>query len=157
MFGDIMLTVSAVSAALSAIISLIALTVSINNQKKIKAEEKKQLTIEAFNQLQEQVLDKLASVDRENAELIVENRYKGNDFKQAYNDYKTLIARLEHFAIGVNEGVYDFDIVNKLAGEHLVFLYPKIEPIIDEANKSSADNKYYQEYRKLCNRKSKND
>ena len=88
MFGDIMLTVSAVSAALSAIISLIALTVSINNQKKIKAEEKKQLTIEAFNQLQEQVLDKLASVDRENAELIVENRYKGNDFKQAYRRAK---------------------------------------------------------------------
>lgn len=101
-------------------------------------------------------MDKLAPLDSKNAELITENRYTSEECKQAYADYRTLIARLEHFSVGVKEKVYDLDVVDELAGEHLIFLLPKIKPIIDAANERCNVPKYYQNYISLVeNLKSK--
>ena len=97
-------------------------------------------------------LDKLASVDKANAEAIVERRETNEACRKAYNDYKTLIARLEHFAVGIEQGAFDLDMVDKLAGEHLIYLLPKIEPIIDAANEHVQTDKYYQSYVKLVER-----
>ena len=142
--------ISAIAAAVSAVVSLIALIISMKNQKRIRADEKRRLTITDYNKLQEQVLDKFVSLDRDNAVLIVESMNNNDKCKKAYNDYKALIARLEHFAVGIREGVYDYKIVKELGCEHLVYLYRKVQPIIAQANKNSADSKYYSEYRKLC-------
>ena len=142
--------ISAIAAAVSAVVSLIALIISMKNQKRIREDEKRRLTITDYNKLQEQVLDKSVSLDRANAVLIVESMNNNDKCKKAYNDYKALIARLEHFAVGIIEGVYDYKIVKELGGEHLVYLYRKVQPIIAEANRKSAESKYYCEYRKLC-------
>ena len=125
---------------------------SVYTQNKIQKKDVKRATIDAFNLLQSEVLDKLASVDKANAEAIVERRETNEACRKAYNDYKTLIARLEHFAVGIEQGAFDLDIVDKLAGEHLIYLLPKIEPIIDAANEHVQTDKYYQSYVKLVER-----
>ena len=72
--------------------------------------------------------------------------------KEAYNDYRALIARLEHFAIGVNKHIYDFSIVNNLLGVHFICLYLKIAPIIDEANKEQKTVRHYYNFLRLINK-----
>lgn len=140
---------STIAAWITALVALVTLIWSIQTQKTIHKKEIKRATIDAFNRLQSEVLDKLVLVDKANAELIVEEREDNEECRQAYNDYKTLIARLEHFAVGIEQGAYDLEMVDKLAGKHLVFLLPKIEPIIDAANDHMETDKYYQSYVKL--------
>ncbi|MBO5555751.1 MAG: hypothetical protein J5927_01065 [Oscillospiraceae bacterium] len=65
---------------------------------------------------------------------------------------RTLIARIEHFAVGDHEEIYDFDTVNKLAAEHLVFLYHKLVPIINAARESSTRGSAYVEFETLTQR-----
>ena len=144
MIQDSILTI--IAAWIAALAAAFSLLWSVITQKKIQENEIKRATIDAFNRLQSEVLDKLALMDRKNAEIIVEERENNEDCRQAYYDYKTLVARLEHFAVGINQGVYDLDVVDKLAGEHLVFLLPKIEPIIEAANDHVHADKYYQNY-----------
>lgn len=126
---------------------MIALIVSIVTQIILKKEKVKQATIEQFNIIQNQVLDDLSTItDNENAKIIVEELELNEDNKEckkAYDDYQVLIARLEHFAVGVSEGVYDFDIVDELAGIHLIYLLPKIQPIIDKANENAKGSEIY--------------
>lgn len=134
--------VSAIIALISTIISALALYYSNRHQKEMRIQACKQSTIEAFNKIQNEVLDKLIDVPADNAKLMVRNLYK-KECKESYNAYKVMIARLEHFAVGIDEGVYDKEIVEKLAGSHLIFLYDKIEPIIKKANENSDNNMYY--------------
>ena len=61
---------------------------SVYTQNKIQKKDVKRATIEAFNLLQSEVLDKLASVDKANAEAIVERRETNEACRKAYNDYK---------------------------------------------------------------------
>ena len=81
---------------------------------------RKQATLEAFNLLQTQVLDELNSQKPGEFIKIAANRRK-SEFKPQYDHCRTLIARIEHFAVGVHEEIYDFDTVNKLAAEHLLY------------------------------------
>lgn len=132
----------------SIIVSLIALLHSIYLQQYLS---RKKATIEAFHILQNEVLDKLVFDEKENAELIVDN-LNNQDCNKAYNDYKTLIARLEHFSVGVNQRIYDFKVVERLAGAHLVFLYQKVKPIIDKSNEHTPDNHNFKEFVNLIKR-----
>jgi len=118
-----------------------AITAYILGQKHRKRRE----TIEAFNRIQEAVLDKLATVDRANAIAMVKG-ISNPECREAYDGYRVLLARVEHFAIGINGGIYDIKLVDKLAGTHLIFLYDKVEPIIANANMYSENNAYYREY-----------
>lgn len=110
--------------------------------------EKKKATIEDFNRLQNEVLDKFVCVEVENAEFTVENMDQC-DVKKSYDDQRALIARLEHFSVGVKEKIYNFKVVDKLAGRHLIELYEKIEPIIDEANKDAEKQENYSNFKWL--------
>ena len=113
--------------------------------------EKKKITIEAINILQNEVLDKFVSIKKENATIIVEN-LDDEKCKEAYDDYRALIARLEHFAVGVNKHVYSYNVVNDLLGNHFIHLYNKVAIIIDEANKNEKCTINYCNFEKLVKR-----
>lgn len=104
--------------------------------------EKRKATVEAINLLQNEVLDKFVSINKGNAITIVEN-LDNPKCRETYNDYRALIARLEHFSIGVNKRIYDFSIVNNLVGIHFIYLHEKVKPIIDETNKNKSHIKNY--------------
>ena len=132
----------------SLVIALLSLVFSIFTYIVTLIYEKRKVTIEAINLLQNEVLDKFVSVNSDNAKLIIEN-LDNAQCKEAYNDYRALIARLEHFAIGVYEHIYDFHIVNILLGSHFIYLYKKIIPIIDEANKHEKSIQHFIHFVKL--------
>lgn len=133
---------------ISIIIAVISATFSIVTYVKTFIYEKRKTTIEYFNTLQNEVLDKLVSIETDNAVTIVEN-LDNEEIKKAFDDYRALIARLEHFAVGVNKKIYDYTVVDNVAGEHLVNLYEKIKPIIDKANEGEKKADRYSNYVKL--------
>ena len=149
---------SAIFAAVSAIVAAVQLSKTREAEDQRLSRERQKDTIDAFSKLQEEVLDKLASDSNQNVKRIVEN-FNQPKCKEAYDDYRVLIARLEHFSVAVNSGIYDFDVLDRLGGEHIAFLYKKVKPVIDKANSFSHDKKYYCEFTELAeklNEKHKN-
>ena len=76
--------------------------------------------------------------------------------KTAYDDARALIAKLEHFSVGVNSKIYDFKTVDALGGMHLVYLYDKVEPIIKRAREYEKHSVPYIEFEILIKRIRKN-
>ena len=113
--------------------------------------ERKQATLDAFNELQAQVLDELAKYSPNAIRMIADDRRK-KETKPKYNQLKTLIARIEHFAIGIEEKIYDFKTADKLAAEHLIYLYNKVSPIIQAARESAKGKNTYIHFEMLVNR-----
>ncbi len=140
-------TIIAIAALVSAAIALGALVHSAVTQRRTADENRKNNTINAFNSLQDNVLDKMVSIAEDDIAAIVENKDDGVKVKEAYNGYRTLVARCEHFAVGVNSGVYDINLVNDLGGKHLIYLYQKVLPVIDEAR--THDDTAYKEFEKM--------
>ena len=127
--------ISAVSAAISAIIALITLHSNTKIQHKTEKlqannleREKKLETLKAFNSLQKDVLSELTSTENYYKKLVEEARTDAR--KSEYKKVKSLISEIEHFASGVNLGLYDYDAVLALSGAHLYWLYKKVFPII---------------------------
>ena len=103
--------------------------------------DRMQATLEAFNRLQGEVFDKL-------------NTYKPAEIREICNDkksekYKVIsgyLARIEHFCVGLNRGIYDKCTFYALA--HGYFdghqIQSRIEPMIE--NKNSSKNSKEQFY-----------
>jgi hypothetical protein len=107
--------------------------------------DRKQATLDAYNCLQNEALDKM-------------NLFMPSDIREIANDPKTdkykeissYIARIEHFCVGVNENIYDKKVVYKLAHGYLdsSFILNRINPIIDKKQKN-ADEDYYENIHKV--------
>ena len=99
--------------------------------------DRKQATLDAYNQLQEQALDHLNYYrPAEIADIAEDPR------SQAYKEVSGYIARIEHFCVGVTQKIYDRKAVYELA--HGYFdgaVRDRIEPIIERKNQSGID--YY--------------
>ena len=79
-----------------------------------------------------------------------------HEYDNAIEEYRILsgyLARIEHFALGVNTGIYDVKVTERAATAYLTMLYKKLEPLILAKNKgknnSSSENKYHTEFMKL--------
>lgn len=59
------------------------------------------------------------------------------------------MARIEHFSVGVNTGVYDINVINRLGGNYLIGLFNRISPIIDKKREMSKGGKHYDEFERL--------
>lgn len=111
--------------------------------------ERKQATLDAFNLLQEQVFDKLKHYYSKEIREISQNCKKNWNIKKAdseltekekqkrehdLSEYIVLsgyLARIEHFALGVNTGIYDTKIAERAATKHLVIMYRgKLKPLM---------------------------
>ena len=144
---DISDIIATIALGVSIISAICAVIVYFKGLKR----ERKQATLDAFNDLQTQVLDELAGYTPTAIRVIAENHRK-KDTKQQYNHCKTLIARIEHFAIGIEEKIYEYKTADKLAAEHLIFLYNKVSPIIEAARESAKGKNTYIHFEKLVNR-----
>lgn len=160
-------------STIAIIIALFSIIVSAAIYYKGVQREMKQATLDAFNVLQEQVFDKL------NQYTFVEIREICNNWQQAieekrkkmkiddgelnekekqkrkhyFSEYRVLsgyLARIEHFALGVNTRIYDAKIAERAATSYLVMLYRgKLKPLIEVKHSGDGDVEYYAEFRKL--------
>ena len=95
---------------ISIIFSLCAAGFSVFTYWSNIVHDRKQATLDAYNLLQKQSLDKLYMYMPKDLSTIVENRRSA--------DYKLLsgyVARVEHFAVGVNQKIYDLNTVYELS------------------------------------------
>ena len=91
--------------------------------------DRKQATLDAFNKLQTEAFDKLNQYKL--AEILEISKHPQS---KEYNEVGVLIARIEHFCVGVNTHIYDRKTVFLLAHGYLDSnkLLSRIEPIIDK-------------------------
>ena len=130
------------------VVSVVAVGVSVVTYNNSLKRERKQATLDAFNILQSQVLDELNHHSRAEFVEVAQNSRK-KEHKAQFDSFRGLLARCEHFAVGVNEKIYDFNVVDKLAAAHLIFLYEKVKPVIQEVRYRPNAEKYYGEFEHL--------
>ena len=127
--------ISTLAAAASAIFAAYELFKNRRASEKALKRERKQATIEAYNILQEQALDILnAKYSEKSVEEIAQNHRK-EEFREEYKRIGTLLARCEHFAVGIEEETYDFDTLYRLSGKHLWYLSKRFSSVIREKQK----------------------
>ena len=89
--------------------------------------EKKKDTLDAFSALQSNALDGLYYYTKGQIKEISKSSNRAAEYKEL----SLYLSRIEHFCVGIRNGVYNKKIVNKLAGKHLVPLYDKLTPLIE--------------------------
>ena len=130
---------------LALVLSLISFVWSLWVHHQSLVRERKQATLDAFNVFQCQVLDELSGYPRKEIEDIAEDPRSPD-----YKDVSKLLARCEHFAVGVNQEIYDKDTVRALASEHIVVVYDKLLPLIQKKRIFGNNRKRYHEFEKLA-------
>ena len=130
------IALSIIAIALSVVSGLLSCYAFIWTAKR----DRKQATLEAYNRLQSEVFDNL-------------NKYPPKEIADICNDtksidYKTIsgyLARIEHFCVGINEGIYDKNTFYALA--HGYFdgyqIRKRIEPIISSKNIRNTNQKMF--------------
>lgn len=130
----------------SIILAIVSTVHSFFVYKQTVKHDKKQATLEAFNILQEQVLDIINLYPCSNIKKIAEDARS-----KEYKKLTILMARIEHFSVGVNSEIYDLETVKRLAGKHFCALYDKLLPMIEKKRKINKSDKHYDEFEKLVN------
>ncbi len=145
------------------IISLISVIVSIAIYLLGIQRDKKQDTLDSFNLLQEQVFDKLNLITYSEITNIckkVDNGSIDDETNSKYYELLGYLARLEHFSLGVNTGIYDAKTAERAGTAFLVSLRKKLLPVIELQEKRGNHNsdkriEYYKEFRMLTERVAK--
>lgn len=106
--------------------------------------DRKQATLDAYNTLQEQALDHLNDYTGTEIKRIIEEKDKDE-----YRELSRRLARIEHFSVGVNTGIYDKTTVYEMAHGYLdVAIWHKLQPVLEQKHKGKQEE-YYHNYRKL--------
>lgn len=145
------------------IISLISVIVSVAIYLLGIQRDKKQDTLDSFNLLQEQVFDKLNLITYSEITNICKKVDSGSIDDETNSKYYELLgylARLEHFSLGVNTGIYDTKTAERAGTAFLVSLRKKLLPVIELQEKRGNHNsdkriEYYKEFRMLTERVAK--
>ena len=85
--------------------------------------QRKQAAPDACNALQGQALDKLNTYTKKQIAEIAQNPRS-----EEYKELSALPARCEHFAVGVNSGIYDAATLRRLADVYFAGLKCRITP-----------------------------
>ena len=127
------------------IISIISFVWSLYIHHKSLIRNRRQATLDAFNVFQAQVLDELRLYTKGDiTEIAKEPR------STKYKDLSTLLARCDHFAVGVNQEIYDMETVRRLGGEHIRVIFGKMQPLIQKKRCYMNDKKRYCEFEQLA-------
>lgn len=116
--------------------------------------DRRKATLDAYNQLQQQALDNLYVYMPKQLKEIAENRRS-----EEYKILSGYVARVEHFAVGVNKKIYDLDTVYELSHGFLDGgIRTRIEIIIERKGEEFQED-FYQNikwlYKKMDSKKRK--
>ncbi len=106
--------------------------------------DKEQATLDAINILQVQVFDEL--YDYTNSQI---SEISKNNRSEEYKRITKLMARIEHFSVGVNSDIYSLDTTKRLAGKYFCAIYDKLLPMIEKKRDTFKNDKHYDEFEKL--------
>ena len=126
---------------LALVISGMALVLSLWQFLRDSSRQKKEATLNAYKELQNDVLTHLSKYDLPMPQF----DYNGDDWKTM----TTYLAKLEHFSVGINTGIYSVDVLNRLGGAYYIRQFEKLKPIIERKRKENiVAGKHYDEFEK---------
>lgn len=130
------------------IVSIAGFLLSIVTHFQILRRDRKQATLEAYNRLESEALEKLDMMMPAEINIIVENS-RTKEYSSQYKELTALVARIEHFCVGVESGIYDKKVVYELGHGFLDDrIMKRIEPLIDMKD-HGASKSYYENTRKV--------
>lgn len=92
--------------------------------------------------MQEQGLDRLNDYHPENVKEIIKNE-ESNEYKEV----SKILARIEHFSAGINEGIYDLNTLYELA--HGYFDEAVYNTVIKLINQKEEDEEVFNNYKRV--------
>lgn len=136
---------------IAVIISAISIIWSAGTHVQMLKRERKQATLEAYNRLEAEALEPLDKFEPKQIREISKNSRS-----EEYKTVSALIARVEHFCVGVNEKIYDADVLYQLAHGFLDGrIMSRIQPMIDSKQKN-AEEMYFENIEKvICDMKNR--
>lgn len=142
---DISTTVSALSMLAAS--GMLFITVYTNHRNLIRG--KQQATLDAFNTLQEQALDILNDYPTDEIVRIAQDKHS-----EEYKTVSRLMARIEHFSVGICRNIYDFDTLYALShGYFEETVYDKILPMLERKDQDgAASDTFYHNYKAVVKR-----
>ena len=138
--------------ALSAlIISILSLLVSLFFYLKDHERRRKQATIEYFESMTSTLFEIQAKFnDKFSQEQIAISELEAHP--ELLKDATAILSAFERFSVGVNARVFDFDLINRMAGSYLIFLYSRFSPYIEKIRKDASRTRSYEEFEHLVSR-----
>lgn len=127
------------------IISLLAFFLSVFQFLRDSSRQKKEATLNAYNELQNDVFSDLTKYS------FPVSKVKRGD--EEWNKFTVYLAKLERFSVGINTGIYSIQILNHLGGAYFICEYEKLEPIIIQKRKDNiVPGGHYDEFEKAVSR-----
>ncbi|MCI8590741.1 MAG: DUF4760 domain-containing protein [Lachnospiraceae bacterium] len=125
------------------VIALLALVLSLVQFMRESSREKKASTIDAFYNLQNDVFDPLNK-------LLIDEHVDMSKLTIGSEDWRKVtnaLAKIEHFSVGINTGVFSLQILNRVAGAYYIRIFYDLKPVIDQKRKQNISNgKHYHEF-----------
>ncbi len=123
------------------VISILAFFLSLFQFFRDSSRQKKEATLNAYNELQDDVFSNLTKYDLPMPEI----EYLGDE----WNEMTVYLAKLERFSVGINTGIYSLRIFNHLGGSYFIRQFEKLKPIIDrKRNENVTNGGHYDEFEK---------
>ena len=134
-------------SGISLLFSLFTFILEKNRQKKYDTLEAiKDLQNNVINQFHNETRNYLAGNKQKDGSLAL--RIGGEDY---YKLATECLVAIEHFSVGVNNGIFDKKIVKECGGAYFCRLYQFLKPVIEKKKVTSPDGEHYDNFTKLYN------
>ena len=136
---------------LALIVAILSLIVSWFFSRKDHERRRKQATIEYFETMTSSLFetqaifnDKLSQLNMNIADL--------ESHPELLKGATAVLSAFERLCVGVNTGVFDFDMLDRMAGSYLIFLYSRFTPYIEKIRKDASRTNSYKEFERVVSR-----
>ena len=138
---NISIIISILLSAAAFVLSIVTFIFSVRHQRKKD-------TVDAFNLLQNEALDPLLEYTKKQIESVSSDP-RGEEYKTV----SRYLYRIEHFSVGVYDKIYDMETLKKLVGTSLIYIYRKLEPVIQKKRQlnDEGDGILYSSFEQLAN------
>jgi len=118
-----------------------------------RSRNRKEATIHAFDQLEENdSVVKLFFLPKSTLDGCVADKINnGQRVNKDWEEISLALSLVEHFAVGVNNSIYDIKILNSMAGNKMISLFSNCESVIHNKREGRDNQKNYAEFEKMIN------
>lgn len=138
-------------AIVALIISILSFIISLYYNWKDHERRRKQATIEYFDNLTLQLYEKEAIFNEQYNELGIDIAILDTNV-ELHKKATEVLSAFERLCVGINTGIFDFDILDRMAGSYLINTYTRFSPYIEKKHRDTSQASAYVEFESVVNR-----
>jgi len=127
------------------LVAFLSLFASLYYNKKDHERRRKQATIEYFEDMTSKLYDSQARFNTKFNRLDIDISELDTD-TELLKDATEILAAFERLSVGVNTKIFDFDILDRMAGSYLVVMYTRFAPYIAKVRTDALRVNSYTEF-----------